>query len=81
MKIITKTMKILSNQNCLFYVNNLLMIIFVIVVLRVYYNNYNFQKQQIELNSRFDYFYLLKYFSEVRFLLQRFKFNKDLLAG
>ncbi|MDE5005224.1 hypothetical protein NAI73_12850, partial [Francisella tularensis subsp. holarctica] len=40
-----------------------------------------FQKQQIDLKSGFDYFYFLKYSSEVKFLLQRLKFNKYILAG
>ncbi|AEB28272.1 ComF family protein [Francisella hispaniensis] len=80
MKIITKIIKILSYQNCLlckqsaddticnYCFDSLL-------------NQLNFQKQQIELNLSFDYFYLLRYSPEVRFLLQRFKFNKDLLAA
>ncbi|KFJ38256.1 hypothetical protein DR79_1385 [Francisella tularensis] len=80
MKIITKIIKILSNQNCLLCKQSADDTI-CNYCLESLLSQLNFQKQQIELNSGFDYFYLLKYSSEVKFLLQRFKFNKDLLAG
>lgn len=80
MKIITKIVKILSNQNCLLCKQTASDLI-CNYCFESLIEQLNFQKQQIELNSSFDYFYLLKYTPEVRFLLQRFKFNKDLLAG
>ncbi|MBK2112295.1 ComF family protein [Francisella tularensis subsp. novicida FSC159] len=80
MKIITKIIKILSNQNCLLCKQSADDTI-CNYCLESLLSQLNFQKQQIELNSGFDYFYLLKYSSEVKFLLQRFKFNKDLLVG
>lgn len=39
----------------------------------------NFQNQKIDLD--YDYYYLLKYTPEVKYLLQQFKFQKNLLAG
>ncbi len=36
-------------------------------------------KEKVELDQKFNYYYLSAYSSEIKFLLQKFKFNKDLL--
>ncbi|ASG68600.1 hypothetical protein fh0823_16440 [Francisella halioticida] len=41
----------------------------------------NFEKQEINLGQEYDYYHLLKYSAEVKYLLQKFKFQKDLLSG
>ncbi|WP_150466655.1 ComF family protein [Francisella sp. SYW-9] len=41
----------------------------------------NFQKQQVDLGQEYDYYHLLKYSAEVKHLLQKFKFQKDLLSA
>lgn len=41
----------------------------------------NFQRQELDIGFDCDYYYLLKYSPEVRYLLQKFKFQKDLLSG
>jgi len=41
----------------------------------------NFQKQELNLVCKYDYYYLLNYTPEIKYLLQKFKFHKDLLAA
>lgn len=41
----------------------------------------NFKKQTVDLDQEYDYYYLLKYSAEVKYLLQKFKFQKDLLSA
>ncbi|MED7787496.1 phosphoribosyltransferase family protein [Francisella sp. 19X1-34] len=41
----------------------------------------NFEKQQVDLDQEYDYYHLLKYSAEVKYLLQKFKFQKDLLSA
>lgn len=41
----------------------------------------NFEKQKLDLADEYDYYHLLNYSPEVKYLLQKFKFHKDLLAG
>ncbi|QIW11084.1 phosphoribosyltransferase family protein [Francisella sp. LA112445] len=41
----------------------------------------NFEKQQVDLDQDYDYYHLLKYSAEVKYLLQKFKFQKDLLSA
>lgn len=40
-----------------------------------------FEKQQVDLDQGYDYFHLLNYSAEVKYLLQKFKFQKDLLSA
>ncbi|MED7820117.1 MULTISPECIES: ComF family protein [unclassified Francisella] len=41
----------------------------------------NFKKQTVDLDQEYDYYHLLKYSAEVKYLLQKFKFQKDLLSA
>ncbi|GAB4221887.1 MAG: ComF family protein [Francisella sp.] len=78
MKIITKISKILLQQSCIickqsandticnYCFDNLI-------------KQLNLHKQNTDIFS-FNYFYLLKYSDDVKLLLQKFKFNKDLLV-
>ncbi|API87751.1 amidophosphoribosyltransferase [Francisella uliginis] len=44
-------------------------------------NHLNFEKQQVDLDQGYDYFHLLNYSAEVKYILQKFKFQKDLLSA
>lgn len=44
-------------------------------------DNLSLSRQKIELDREYDYYHLTSYTAEVRFLLQRLKFGKDLLAA
>lgn len=42
-------------------------------------SNLHLTKEQVELDVEYDYYYLSSYSVEMKFLLQKLKFNKDLL--
>jgi ComF family protein len=42
-------------------------------------NHLHFSKEVVELDQEYDYYHLSGYSAEIKFLLQKFKFNKDLL--
>lgn len=44
-------------------------------------NHLNLEKQVVDLNHECDYYHLLKYSAKVKYLLQKFKFQKDLLSA
>lgn len=78
MSIITKLCKILFRQNCLLCKQSS-----DAVVCDYCFNHMashlHFSKEQVELGQEYDYYYLSNYSPEIKFLLQKFKFNKDLL--
>ena len=79
MSIIAKIIQILFKQNCLLcrqdsdetvcnYCSNDLI------------KSLNFSKETVQLDQDYEYYYLLKYSPEVKFLLKKLKFNKDLIV-
>jgi competence protein ComFC len=78
MTIITKLCKILFRQSCLLCKQSS-----DDLVCNYCFNDIathlHLEKEAVELDQEHDYYYLSKYTPEIKFLLQKFKFNKDLL--
>ncbi|MBK2095599.1 ComF family protein [Francisella philomiragia] len=80
MKIITKILQILSIQNCLLCRQSAEDIV-CNYCLHNLEEDLNTQKYKLDFNIEYDYYHLLSYTTEVRYLLQKFKFQKDLLVA
>lgn len=80
MRIITKLLKILFKQNCLLCKQSSDSVV-CDYCLSYLQKDLNFEKQRLDLGGEYDYYHLLNYSPEVRYLLQKFKFHKDLLVG
>jgi competence protein ComFC len=78
MSIITKLCKILFRQNCLLCKQSSDDIVCNYCFTDMA-NHLHLDKEVVELDQEYDYYYLSKYSSEIKYLLQKFKFNKDLL--
>ena len=78
MMIITKLYKILFRQNCLLCKQSSDDILCDYCFDGVA-SHLHFTKEIVDLDQEYDYYYLSKYSPEIKFLLQKFKFNKDLL--
>ena len=78
MTIITKLCKILFRQNCLLCKQSSDEIV-CSYCFDDMANHLHFTKEAVELDQEYDYYYLSSYSPEIKFLLQKFKFNKDLL--
>jgi len=78
MTIITKLCKILFKQNCLLckQLSDELVCDYCFSDMS---SHLHFTKDVVELDQEYDYYYLSNYSPEIKFLLQKFKFNKDLL--
>ena len=78
MSIISKLCKILFRQSCLLCKQSS-----DDLVCNYCFDNIathlHLEKETVELDQEFDYYYLSSYSPEIKFLLQKFKFNKDLL--
>ena len=78
MLIITKLCKILFRQNCLLCKQSSDDIVCNYCFTDMA-NHLHLDKEVVELDQEYDYYYLSQYSSEIKYLLQKFKFNKDLL--
>ena len=78
MSIITKLCKILFRQNCLLCKQSSDDLVCEYCFDDMA-SHLHFTKEIVELDQEYDYYYLSNYSSEIKFLLQKFKFNKDLL--
>ncbi|MBK2268221.1 ComF family protein [Francisella philomiragia] len=79
MKIITKILQILSIQNCLLCRQSAEDIV-CNYCLHNLEEDLNTQQYKLDFDIEYDYYHLLSYTTEVRYLLQKFKFQKDLLV-
>ncbi|WP_395167449.1 ComF family protein [Francisella salimarina] len=80
MKIITKILQILSIQNCLLCRQSAEDIV-CNYCLHNLEEDLNTQQYKLDFDIEYDYYHLLSYTTEVRHLLQKFKFQKDLLVA
>ncbi|WP_150463664.1 ComF family protein [Francisella sp. XLW-1] len=80
MKIITKILQILSIQNCLLCRQSAEDIV-CNYCLHNLEEDLNTQQYKLDFDIEYDYYHLLSYTTEVRYLLQKFKFQKDLLVA
>lgn len=80
MQIITKILRILFRQNCILCKQSSQNVV-CDYCLSYLQQDLNFQQQKLDLEIEYDYYYLLSYSPEVRYLLQKLKFHKDLLSG
>lgn len=78
MTIISKLCKILFKQNCLLCKQSSDDLVCNYCFDEIA-SHLHLEKETVELDQEFDYYYLSKYSPEIKFLLQKFKFNKDLL--
>lgn len=78
MSIITKLYKILFKQNCLLCKQSSDDIVCDYCFTDMA-THLHFEKEVIDLDQQYDYYYLANYSPEIKLLLQKFKFNKDLL--
>ena len=78
MTIISKLYKILFRQNCLLCKQSSDDLVCNYCFDEIA-SHLHLEKNTVELDQEFDYYYLSKYSPEIKFLLQKFKFNKDLL--
>ncbi|MEY8703011.1 ComF family protein [Francisella philomiragia] len=79
MKIITKILQILSTQNCLLCKQSADDIV-CNYCLHNLEEDLNTQQHKLDFDIEYNYYHLLSYTTEVRYLLQKFKFQKDLLV-
>lgn len=80
MKIITKILQILSIQNCLLCRQSAEDIV-CNYCLHNLEEDLNTQQYKLDFDIEYDYYHLLSYTTEVRYLLQKLKFQKDLLVA
>ncbi|AJC49481.1 ComF family protein [Allofrancisella guangzhouensis] len=79
MEIIPKIIKLLFKQSCLLCRQSSDNVTCE-YCFRGLVSDLNFNKQTIELDCEYDYYYLLNYSAEVKYLLKKLKFHKDLLV-
>ena len=80
MAIITKITRILFRHNCLLCRQSADDVVCESGITCLF-ASMNSKKHQVELDSQYDYYYMFEYCDEIKYLLKRFKFQKDLLVA
>ncbi len=78
--IISKIYKILFKQSCLLCLQSSDLII-CDVCMGSLVNKMNLEKHTVKLNDEYTHYYMFDYTPEMKYLLKRYKFNKDILVA